>query len=164
MDKKNKFIQLWLIIGIIAGFVAVVFFIIRHLQDSVLCEIDCGQSRQVIFSLILVSLFGMFIGSLTFYFISDKYEKKIVKIKKDLSATYKFLDSDQRKILKSIIAAKGNTTQSEIVKTTGLSRVQISRCINQLISKEILSKSKEGMTNQITLSDDLKDVFLEEDK
>jgi len=157
---KNKFIQLWFIIGIITGFAAVIFFISTYLSNKVLCDVSCRVRNEVLISLILSSLFGVFIGSLTYYFISEKYEKKIIRIHKDISATYKFLGEDQRLVLKSIVGDKGKISQTKLVKDTNLSRVRVSRCLKQLEEKEIIEKSKIGMTNKIMLSKDLQDLFL----
>ena len=162
MNRKNQFIQLWLIVGIVTGFAIIIFFSITYLNNSILCDIDCRTKNEISLILILLSLFGMFVGSLTYYFISEKYERKIVKIKKDASATYKFLDSDQKRILKNLIESKGRTTQSALVKNTKLSRVKISRCLNQLENKKIVEKTKNGMTNEIVLSADLKELFLQD--
>lgn len=160
MVGSNKFVQLWLIVGIVTGFAVMLFFGITYLNDSVLCDVDCRVRNEVSLSLVLVSLFGMFVGSLTYYFISEKYEKKIVKIRKDASATYKFLDSEQRKILKCLVDANGRITQSELCRSTGLSRVRVSRCLAVFESKRIVEKTKNGMTNEIRLSDDLAELFL----
>ncbi len=161
MAPKNKFIQLWLIISIITGFAVILFFSITYLNDSILCDVDCRIKNEVSLSLVLLSLFGMFIGSLTYYFISEKYEKRITKIKKDASATYKFLDADQKKILKNLVELKGKSTQSELVKSTGYSRVKVSRCLKQMEMRKIIEKTKNGMTNEVRLSPDLDDLFLQ---
>ena len=77
--RKSKFFQLWLIIGMVAGFAAVIFFSITYLNETVLCSVDCRLRNEVSIILVLLSLVGMFIGSLTYYFISEKYEKKDYK-------------------------------------------------------------------------------------
>jgi len=159
--KKNKFFQLWLIIGIIAGFAAVLFFSITYLNEKVLCDMDCRIQNEVSIVLILVSLFGMFIGSLTYYFISEKYEKKITKIHKNASLTLKFLNGEEKSIMNSILNHQGKITQSEIVKDTGLSRVKIFRSLKKLEEKDIIQKKPNGMTNSIELEEELKKVLIE---
>ena len=163
---QNKFIRLWLIIGIIAGFAGVVFFIINYLQKKVLCEMNCTHSQAVVISLILVALFGLFVGSLTYYFITEKKEKEITKINKQAHkgalATLNFLDQDQRKIVKVIIDNNGEILQSALVKKTDLSRVSISRNISDLEKKGILIKKQSGMTNTIKIENSLKDLFCDD--
>ncbi|HQC61408.1 MAG TPA: hypothetical protein PLA60_03520 [Candidatus Pacearchaeota archaeon] len=159
--KKNKFFQLWLIIGLIAGFAAILFFSITYLNNKVLCDINCRIQHEVSLILILLSLFGMFIGSLTYYFISEKYEKKIIKLHKDSNITLKFLEKEEQEIVKSILKNKGKTTQSRISEDTGFSRVKIFRTLKKLENKRIINKKPNGMTNVVELEEDLKKVLLE---
>jgi uncharacterized membrane protein len=161
IGRKNKLFQLWLIIGIIAGFAAVLFFSITYLNEKVLCDAQCREQNQVSLILVLLSLFGMFIGSLTYYFISDKYEKKINRMHKDLSITLKFLDGEEKLIVSSILNHKGRITQSEMKKNTGLSRVRIFRVLKKLEKKGVITKKPHGMTNIIELDEELRNVLIE---
>jgi predicted transcriptional regulator len=156
---QNKFIQMWLIIGIIAGFAAVIFFSITYLNERILCDMDCRAKNEVSLILVLLSLFGMFIGSLTYYFISEKYQKKIDRIHKDVNLTLRFLEGEERAIVNSIISRKGKINQSDLVKDTGLSRVKISRSLMRLEQKDIIKKSKNGMTNMVEMNKNLKRIF-----
>ena len=139
--KKNNFIKLWLIIGVIMGFAAIIFFSITYLNEKVLCSLDCKEQNEVSLILVLLSLFGVFVGSLTYYFISEKYEKKITKIHDNISLTLKFLDNNERLIVKSLINNNGNISQSKLSKDTGLSRVKISRVLKKLENKDIVFKN-----------------------
>ena len=158
--RKNKFFQLWLIVGIVAGFAAVLFFSITYLNQKVLCDVNCRIQNEVSIVLVLLSLFGMFIGSLTYYFISEKYEKKITKIHKDANLTLRFLEGEEKCIVKAIIERKGKTTQAEIFKDTGLSRVKITRYLRKLEDRKIIVKSPNGMTNTIELEEELKSTLV----
>jgi predicted transcriptional regulator len=160
MRIKNKFLQLWLIIGIIAGFVTIIFFVITYLNEKILCNLECREKNEVLLVLILLSLFGLFIGSLSYYFISEKYLTKIVKINKDSKIILDFLEPDMKKILNSIIEKNGITSQSEIVKDTNMPRVKISRILSKLEQKDLITKKQKGMTNEILLKKELQDVFL----
>jgi GTP-sensing pleiotropic transcriptional regulator CodY len=159
--SKNKFIQLWLIIGIVAGFLVILFFTITYLNNNILCDVDCRIQNGVSLVLISMSLFGMFVGSLTYYFISEKYEKQITKIQKDATLTLKFLGGEEKAIIKSILNHKGKTTQSEIAKDIGQSRVKIFRSLKKLEEKGIITKKPNGMTNSIELEENLRKVLIE---
>jgi len=161
IGRKNKLFQLWLLIGIITGFAAVLFFSITYLNEKVLCDANCREQNKVSLVLVLLSLFGMFIGSLTFYFISEKYEKKITRMHKDLGLTLNFLDGEEKPIISSILNHKGKITQSEIAKSTGLSRVRIFRTLRKLEEKGIITKKPHGMTNIIELEEELRKVLVE---
>lgn len=159
--RKNKFIQLWLIVGICTGFASILFFTITYLNQKVLCDIDCRIKNEITLILVLLSLFGMFIGSLTYYFISEKYEKKLTKMHKDASLTLRFLEGDEKSILKSILERNGQTTQVRISRDTGISRVNVSRVLNRLVQKNIIKKIPNGMTNTIKIENELKKLLID---
>jgi biotin operon repressor len=163
---QNKFLRLWLIIGIVAGFAGVVFFVINYLQKKVLCEMSCTHSQAVVVSLILIALFGLFVGSLMYYFMSERRDKAITNVQtqvhKDAISTLKFLGTEERVIMKLIIKYSGSILQSKLHKETGLSRVIISRNISSLEKKGILLKKQSGMTNTLSLNKDLQALFCED--
>ena len=78
-----------------------------------------------------------------------------------MSLTLKFLDDEEKTIINSILSHNGKTTQSEIVKDTGLSRVKIFRSLKRLEEKNIIIKKPHGMTNTIELEEELKKVLTE---
>jgi len=163
LKPKSQFFKLWLIIGIIAGLAVIIFFIVSYLDKNVFCEIDCSHKNKVILSLLFSALAGLFAGSLTYYFMAEKREKEINKIStdfhKDSKSTLKFLEPDQRKIVQLIIKNKGSIMQSKLSSESELSRVTVSRILNVLEKKEIIQKKQNGMTNEIILNDDLKELF-----
>ncbi len=110
-----------------------------------MCDLSCGVQDKITIILILLTFFGMFIGSFTYYFISERYEKKMFNMQKNVDHAAKLLDGGQKNVFKVILQKKGVTTQSEIVKKTGFTRVQVSRHLTQLESKQIIKKSKEGI-------------------
>lgn len=62
-----------------------------------------------------------------------------------------FLLPDEKKIMNEIEKYGGSLTQSELVKTTGLSRVKIHRIIRNLEKKNLIVKQQYGMTNKIVI-------------
>lgn len=159
--KKNKFIQLWLIIGIIAGFAGIVFYSITYLNNKILCDRGCRVQNETTLIIILLSFFGMFVGSLTYYFISEKYEKKITKMHKNANLTLRFLEGEEKKIMQVLLNNKGKTTQSKISKETEISRVKIFRSLKKLENKKIILKKPSGMTNIIELEPELRKILIE---
>ena len=62
-----------------------------------------------------------------------------------------FLLPEEKRILGEIEKYGGSITQSEIVKSTGLSRVKVHRTIRNLERKNLIIKQQYGMTNKIVL-------------
>ena len=158
--KDNRFVRLWLILGAMAGFGAVVFFAVNYLNSNVICDLDCTRRNEGNLVLVILSLFGLFVGSLTYYFITEKYEKKITKMHKDASLTLRFFDGEERTIIKFLVDHGGSTTQSVLAKDTGLSRVRISRCLRKLGNKHIIARSPSGMTNAVEIRKELRELLV----
>jgi len=76
-------------------------------------------------------------------------EKEIKTTKKAILDV--FLLPEEKKVLNEIEKYGGTLTQSEIVKTTGFSRVKIHRIIKNLEKKNLIMKQQYGMTNKIIL-------------
>lgn len=157
--RENKLLQLWLIIAIITGFGAVIFFSIIYLNETVLCNQRCVLKYQIYIILTLLSLFGIFVGSLTYYLISESFQKKIKKINKNVNSTLKFLSKEERKIVETLINNQGEISQNKIAEKTGFTRVKVTRVLNQLKEKSIITKKKEGKVNIVKLKEEIYEVF-----
>lgn len=157
---KNPILKVWLIIGIASGFASMVFFLITYLNEKILCNLECREKNEVILILILLSLFGLFVGSIMYYFVSERHRKEIIRINKDASATLDFLDPDMKTIITALIKRNGTATQSEITKDTQINKVKVSRGLLKLEERKIIKKIPRGMTNTISLTDELKELFI----
>jgi uncharacterized membrane protein len=62
-----------------------------------------------------------------------------------------FLLPDEKKVLEEIERYGGSLMQSELVKTTGFSRVKVHRIVRGLENKKLIVKQEYGMTNKIVL-------------
>jgi len=76
-------------------------------------------------------------------------EKEIKAVRKTIIDV--FLLPEEKKILNEIERYGGSLTQSEIVKSTGFSRVKVHRIIRNLENKKLIMKQQYGMTNKIVL-------------
>ena len=76
-------------------------------------------------------------------------EKEIRSTKKAILDV--FLLPEEKKVLSEIEKYGGSLTQSEIVKSTGFSRVKVHRIIRNLERKKLIMKQEYGMTNKIIL-------------
>jgi uncharacterized membrane protein len=64
----------------------------------------------------------------------------------------RLLDGDKRKIFKEIVEAKGEILQSDLHAATGFSRAKITRILDYLEVKGLVSRKSHGMTNKIVLN------------
>jgi len=159
--KDNNLRPILLGVGILLGFVILVAFSLVYIaQEYTVDGCRCAYTMPVIIS--LLSGTGIFVGILTYYFLSGKAHKEKKEIKKNVEATLSFLDGDERKIVEALLKNKGKIPQAKIDGETGLGRVKAFRVVKKLEDKGIISKERNGKTNNVKLNSDLTSVFLEE--
>jgi hypothetical protein len=79
--------------------------------------------------------------------VSSSNKKFSLHIKKSLSS----LSSEEKIVYNLILNSEGSIFQSEIVKSTGHSKVKITRILDRLEGKGIIERKRRGMTNIILL-------------
>jgi uncharacterized membrane protein len=70
----------------------------------------------------------------------------------------KFLGDDEREIVDLLLRKEGMTTQSEIAKLPGMSRLKAHRIVKKLEDRGIVHVEKYGKINMIRIVDELKKV------
>jgi len=156
--KKDTKITL-LIISLIAGFVFLVSFSTYYVSDTIHKGNICGCAIPIPLILVASSSLGVFVGSGIYYLLSSKFNQK-EKYPKNFKAILKFLDQDERKVIKTLIQSQKPIHQSELSRETNLNKVKISRLIKKLVEKEVIIKREERKVNYISLHEDLKKVFV----
>lgn len=61
------------------------------------------------------------------------------------------LDADEARVVAAINSAGGSVFQSDILKTTGFSKVKVSRLLDKLEHKELIERKRRGMTNLVVV-------------
>ena len=134
--------------------------------------------------LVVLAVMVALLAPLSYYFMSKKVDKhleenmklisQIVNIDnnndqsgtKNVENSYKavllkFLNYNENRILKKLIENKGSVLQSEISRLPNMGKVKAHRVLKDMEIKGIISIEKYGKTNRITLSEDVKKLFLE---
>lgn len=98
-------------------------------------------------------VFSLILGAT--YFIrnrinSTKKGTDEIQIKEDVINS---LSQTQKKILNTLAESGGNLYQSEIQKKSNIAKATLSRNLNQLTEREIISKEGRGNNNKIILND-----------
>ncbi len=106
--------------------------------------------------MVLMGLFGVASG-LIFYSMMNSTIQKDEKIAKaNLEIIMKFLGNEDKKILTLLKAKEGMTTQSEISKLEGMTRLKAHRVVKKLEDRGIVHVEKHGKINVLRLVDELR--------
>ncbi len=163
MTFKNKntnenLQNILLAVALIIGFVFIVSISIYIIKEKYGLTCACKVSLPILIA-VLTSL-GVFVGILTYYFLSKAFSKEKNEIYENIEKTLNFLNHDEKTIILAIIDNNGEITQSKLSNVTKIDAVRLYRKLSSLVSKNILHKKKKGMTNQIVLNDDFRELFI----
>jgi uncharacterized membrane protein len=156
-DLKNYFLAL----SILMGFIFLVSFSIYYINDNFNINKKCGCSFSMPLIIILLSSLGVFVGSLTFFFLNRTYSKEKKEIKQNVLKTLDFFDNEEKKILIEIIRNNGVIAQSSLVKKTKLDKVKVFRILSKLEEKQIITKERKGLSNNIILDNAFLEIYKE---
>ncbi|MBR9676303.1 MarR family transcriptional regulator [Candidatus Woesearchaeota archaeon] len=165
---KNK-IAGYIIIGIALLFGLMIWMFNNALSTivSVACTHgpDCPMWRTINVQTSIGLAIMIFIILIGVYLIFFGFEEKIVTktrtvhrqvnpnkpSKKNYEKIMNKLSVDQKKVLEKIISSQGSMFQSEIVSSTKLSKVKVTRILDRLEGLGLVDRKRRGMTNIVIL-------------
>ncbi len=96
-------------------------------------------------------LLGMIILILIILFLFKFKKKEKIKVKKIKQDIDKYLIGDEKLIINALKKKGGKCTQATLVTITGVSKASLSRLLNQLEARNIITKEQLGNKNLIIL-------------
>ena len=106
--------------------------------------------------MVLMGMFGIFSGLVVYNIMSATLEKQKQLVKTNIGIIMKFLGDDEREIVDLLMRKEGMTTQSEIAKLPGMSRLKAHRVVKKLEERGIVHVEKYGKINMVRIVDELK--------
>ena len=158
IQENNDLHNLLLAVALIIGFIFIVSIAVYFIKDHYGLSCNCKVSLPLI--IVILTSLGVFVGILTYYFLSKSFFKEKKIILGNVEKTLNFLDQEEKFILSSIIENKGEIAQNTLSSKTNIDAVKLHRRLIGLESKGIVRKVKNGMTNKIILSDDFVELFI----
>ena len=155
--EKNK--RIFLVLGIVTGFVFIVAFSALYVSDAIQKNNACGCVIPIPYMILILSSLGIFVGSAAYYFTVSKYIKEGKAKNENINYTLNFLEPKERKIIKELIKDKSGLKQADLERLTGFHKVKIHRIISRLLANGLIEKETNGKINKIKLNPQLKDIF-----
>lgn len=112
--------------------------------------------------MIVMGGFGVLSGLALYKMLSTKIEKQEKAVKGNLEIIMKFLAEDEREVIRLLMEKEGMTTQSEISKLPGMTRLKAHRVTKKLEEHGIIFVEKHGKINLIRLVEELKGMETKE--
>jgi len=147
MNDSKKIIFGILILSI---FVLIVSTTSLYVQTHISSGNLCGCFIPIPLFIPFIASIGLFIGTLTYYLLSPRFDKNRL----DKKFLLNFFDGEERNIFE-VILEKNEITQAELVKRTGLSKVKVFRILKRFENKGLIEKTSLGKTNLIKLNKEI---------
>ena len=157
--REEKLRPILLALGVIVGFILLVVLTLTYIAQEYSPLYECGCAYTLPVIIVLLSCAGIVVGVVTYYILAGKHSREKKKIKRNMKSAYNLIEEDERKILESLVEAKGRLSQSELDKKTGMDRVKVFRLIRKMEGKGILRKEKNGKSNIIILDRGILDLL-----
>jgi uncharacterized membrane protein len=153
MNPQKKFLSGMLVITV---FILIVSLAALYVQIQVSSGNACNCSIPLYVLVPIIGAMGLFIGVLSYYLLSPRFEKPAV----DKSQLLSFLDRDEASVMKVILENKGEVPQAEIVRQTGLPKVKVFRVLHSLKLRGIVTKEQNKKVNIVKLSEGMRKLLL----
>jgi uncharacterized membrane protein len=153
MNPQKKFLTGMLIITV---FILIVTLSALYVQIQVSAGNACNCEIPLYVLVPIIGAMGLFIGVISYYLLSPKFEKPPV----DKSHLLTFLERNEASVIKVILANKGEVSQAEIVRQTGLPKVKVFRVLHSLKLRGIVTKEQDKKVNIVKLSEGMRKLLL----
>lgn len=157
MDIRKRIVLGLLVVSIFIFLVTVLVFVYAlYSQGQEIPSLLAPFIEWHMHFMVLMGVFGIFSGLVVYSIMTATLEKQRQLVKTNLGIIMKFLGDDEREIVDLLMRKEGMTTQSEIAKLPGMSRLKAHRIVKKLEDRGIVHVEKYGKINMVRIVDELK--------
>jgi uncharacterized membrane protein len=148
-------------IGIIVGFVMLVGLLIF----SYTLVMEGGQTNPVsafimahhVEFMVISSFLGLAVGAAVYYLLREEMVEKTKAANGNANLLLRFLSEDERELILFMSEREGLTTQAELSKLPGMTRLKAHRLVERMEKKGLVFVEKYGKVNMLRLANELKE-------
>ena len=108
--------------------------------------------------MVIMGVFGVGSGLMAYTLLNATLEKQKKMAKANIDIIKKFLSPEDREVVSLLISKDGMTTQSEIAKLPGMSRLKAHRIVKRLEERGIIHVEKYGKLNMLRIVEELRNT------
>ena len=157
MDKRREIVLGLVIISVFIFLITVLVFVYAISSQGM--EVP-GLLRPFmefhIHFMVVMGVFGVLSGLIVYSLMNATIEKQKQTVKTNMDIIMKFLTPEDREVVRLLLEKEGMTTQSEIARLPGMSRLKAHRIVKKLEGRGIVHVEKYGKINMIRVVDELK--------
>jgi DNA-binding transcriptional ArsR family regulator len=157
MDARQRILLGMIMVSVFLLLVVTVIFVyaLYSSGEQVPALLEPIMQYHIHFML-LMALFGVFSGVLGYSMMNATIEKQKVIVKNNIELLMHFLAPEEQDVVELLRKKEGRTTQSEIARQPGMSRLKAHRIVKKLEKRGIVHVEREGKINLVRLVDELR--------
>ncbi|MDD5340419.1 MAG: hypothetical protein PHV13_04170 [Candidatus ainarchaeum sp.] len=157
MDIRKKIVLGLVIVSIFIFLVTALVFVFTAYSDG---QPVPGPLRPFIEFhvqfMVLMGFFGLGSGLVVYSILNATLEKQKKVVKTNIGILMKFLSQDEREVMQLMGDKEGMTTQSEMARLPGMTRLKAHRIVKKLETRGIVHVEKYGKINVVRLVEELR--------
>ena len=159
MDLRKKLILGVLVVSVFIFLVTVLVFVYTLSSEGVeVPPIFQPFLQYHIHFMVIMGVFGVGSGLMAYTLLNATLEKQKKMAKANIDIIKKFLSPEDREVVSLLISKDGMTTQSEIAKLPGMSRLKAHRIVKRLEERGIIHVEKYGKLNMLRIVEELRNT------
>jgi DNA-binding MarR family transcriptional regulator len=108
--------------------------------------------------MVVMGFFGVGSGLVVYSILNATLEKQKKIVQTNMDIILKFLSQDEREVVRLMGDKEGMTTQSEMAKLPGMTRLKAHRIVKKLETRGIVHVEKYGKINVVRLVEELREL------
>jgi uncharacterized membrane protein len=159
MDKRKEIVLGLVIISVFIFLITVLVFVYAISSQGM--EVPELLRPFMVYHahfMVVMGFFGVLSGLIVYSLLNATIEKQKQAVKTNMGIIMKFLSPEDRDVVLLLLEKGGMTTQSEIARLPGMSRLKAHRVVKKLEERGIIHVEKYGKINMIRVVDELKEA------
>ena len=154
LSKEAWFSTVFLLLFIASFTIAILTYLYRHLAGGDgWIAFAVRHHLEIMIAVIFVSLaFGFFWSRM----LSVEIERGRKTTQSVIDIVYLFLNADEKSVIRHLVEKGGRSSQAELSRLEGMTRVRIFRVLQRMQQKNLISITSHGKVRYVQLRDDLK--------
>ncbi|MFH0885374.1 MAG: helix-turn-helix domain-containing protein [Candidatus Micrarchaeota archaeon] len=159
MDRRKEIVLGLVIVSVFIFLITVLVFVYAiSSQGMEVPDILHPFMEFHIHFMVVMGVFGVLSGLIVYSLLNATIEKQKQVVKTNMDIIMKFLSPEDREVVLLLLEKEGMTTQSEIARLPGMSRLKAHRVVKKLEDRGIVHVEKYGKINMIRVVDELKEA------
>jgi uncharacterized membrane protein len=110
--------------------------------------------------MVLSSFLGIAVGAAVYYLLREEMVEKTKAASGSAHLLLRFLSDDERELVMHMADREGMTTQAEISKLPGMTRLKAHRLVEKMEKKGLIFVEKYGKVNMLRLASELRESLI----